>query len=354
MKQLEFVNMPQPINTAISSFGMSGQVFHAPFLLHNPYFKIKKILERTKNNSATIIPDAEIVRSYQEILEDTEIDLIVVNTPNFLHYEMCKQALLHGKHVVLEKPFTVTVEEGRGLIELAKEKGLVLSVYHNRRFDSGHKTVKEILDKKLLGDLKVFEAHFDRFRPEIGPKKWKEAVNPGAGILYDLGSHLIDEALCLFGVPVSIFADLQIQRKNGEVVDYFDIKLSYNSFTVKLLAGMLMKEPGPKYILHGNAGSYLKYGNDPQEEQLIKGIFPNSPEYGIENKSNWGILNNENGRGAYPTKIGSYQDFYENIYQVITSGGKLLVSPEQALDVIFLIEKAILSSKEKKTILCKS
>jgi predicted dehydrogenase len=267
---------------------------------------------------------------------------------------MCKQALLHGKHVVLEKPFTVTVEEGRGLIELAKEKGLVLSVYHNRRFDSGHKTVKEILDKKLLGDLKVFEAHFDRFRPEIGPKKWKEAVNPGAGILYDLGSHLIDEALCLFGMPVSIFADLQIQRKNGEVVDYFDIKLSYNSFTVKLLAGMLMKEPGPKYILHGNAGSYLKYGNDPQEEQLIKGIFPNSPEYGIENKSNWGILNNENGRGAYPTKIGSYQDFYENIYQVITSGGKLLVSPEQALDVIFLIEKAILSSKEKKTILCKS
>jgi len=342
--------MLQPINTAISSFGMSGQVFHAPFLLHNPHFKIKKILERTKNNSAKIVPDAKIVRSYEEILEDTEIDLIVVNTPNFLHYEMCKQALLHGKHVVLEKPFTVTVEEGRDLIELAKKKGLVLSVYHNRRFDSGHKTVKEILDEKLLGNLKIFEAHFDRFRSEIGPKKWKEEENPGAGILYDLGSHLIDEALSLFGMPVSIFADLQIQRENGEVVDYFDIKLSYKSFTVKLVAGMLMKEPGPKYVLHGDKGSYLKYGNDPQEEQLIKGVFPDSSEYGIEDKSNWGILNNENGRKAYPSQIGSYQDFYENIYGAITSGARLFVAPEEALDVIFLIEKAILSSIEKKTV----
>lgn len=330
---------------------MSGQVFHAPFLLYNPHFKIKKILERTKSNSATIIPDAKIVRSYEEILEDADIDLIVVNSPNFLHYKMCEQALLHGKHVVLEKPFTVTVEEGRDLIELAKKKGLVLSVYHNRRFDSGHKTVKEILDKKLLGNLKIFEAHFDRFRSEIGPKKWKEEENPGAGILYDLGSHLIDEALSLFGMPISIFADLQIQRKNGKVVDYFDIKLSYKLFTVKLVAGMLMKEPGPKYILHGDSGSYLKYGNDTQEEQLIKGVFPGCPEYGIEDKSNWGILNNENGRKAYPTKIGSYQDFYENIYHVVTYGDKLLVAPEEALDVIYLIEKAILSNKEKKTIL---
>lgn len=343
--------MHKIINTAITSFGMSGQVFHAPFLQHNPNFKISKILERTKNNSATVVPAAKIVRSYKEILEDPEIDLIVINTPNFLHFEMTEQALLHGKHVVVEKPFTCTVEEGKGLIELAKKKGLLLSVYHNRRFDNGHKTVKEIIDKGLLGNLKVFEAHFDRFRPEIGPKKWKEEMNPGAGILYDLGSHLIDEALSLFGMPVSIFADLQIHRTNGEVVDYFDIRLAYKSLTVKLVAGMLMKEAGPKYILHGDEGSYLKYGNDPQEEQLINGMLPNDKNYGIEEKSNWGILNNENGRGAYKTLPGSYQDFYENIYLAIVYGKELLIKPEEALDVIFFIEKAIQSGKEKRTIL---
>ena len=333
--------MNEKINTAITSFGMSGQVFHAPFLIHSPNFRITKILERTKSRSVEMVPDAEIVRSYAEVFEDPAIDLIVVNTPNYLHFEMAKEALLHGKHVVVEKPFTNTVEEGEELIELAKEKGLILSVYHNRRFDSGHKTVKEILDKKLLGNLKIFEAHFDRFRPEIGPKKWKEEQNPGAGILYDLGSHLIDEALSLFGMPVSIFADLQIQRKNGEVIDYFDINLTYNSFTVKLVAGMLMKEPGPKYILHGDAGSYLKYGNDPQEAQLMNGIFPGFDVYGIEEKSNWGILNNDNGRRKYQTLPGTYQNFYENIYQVLVHGAKLLITPKQALDVIFLIENIL-------------
>jgi len=340
--------MIQIVNTALTSFGMSGQVFHAPFLLENPHFNITKILERTKNSSATKVPEAQIVRTYQEILDDPEIDLIVVNTPNFLHFEMAKQALLHGKHVVLEKPFTNTVEEGKELIELSKQKGLVLSVYHNRRFDNGHKTVKEILNRKLLGNLKIFEAHFDRFRPEIGAKKWKEEKNPGAGILYDLGSHLIDEALTLFGKPNSLYADLQIQRENGKVIDYFDIKLEYESLTVKLVAGMLMKEPGPKLVLHGDKGSYIKHGNDPQEEQLINGISPNEKNYGIEEKSNWGILNNDNGRANYQTLPGSYQDYYENIYQSIVHGKGLLIKPDKALDVIYLIEKAIQSDKEKR------
>ncbi|MEN8119292.1 MAG: Gfo/Idh/MocA family oxidoreductase [Bacteroidota bacterium] len=343
--------MKKIINTAITSFGMSGQVFHAPFLLTNPHFTITKILERTKNISKEKVPEAKIVRSYKEILDDNEIDLVVVNTPNFLHFKMAKQALLHGKHVVLEKPFTNTVEEGKVLIELAKQKGLLLSVYHNRRFDNGHKTVKQILDRKLLGDLKIFEAHFDRFRPEPGPKKWKEEENPGAGILYDLGSHLIDEALTLFGMPNAIYADLQIQRKNGQVTDYFDIKLNYESLTVKLVAGMLMKEAGPKFVLHGDTGSYIKYGNDPQEKQLMNGVFPDSKKYGIEDESNWGILNNDNGRGAYPTLPGTYQDFYDNIYQTIVNKKELLIEPEEALDVIFLIEKAIQSDKERRTVL---
>ncbi len=333
---------------------MSGEVFHAPFLLYNPHFKITKILERTKNISITKVPNAKIVRTYREILNDPQINLIVVNTPNYLHFKMCKQALLHHKHVVVEKPFTVTVKEAKELIELAKKNNLVLSVYHNRRFDSGHKTVKQILDKNLLGNLKIFEAHFDRFKPEIGAKKWKEEENLGAGILYDLGSHLLDEALCLFGMPTSIFADLQIQRKNGQVVDYIDINLDYKSFTVKLIAGMLMKESGAKYILHGCKGSYIKHGNDPQEEQLINGIYPDNKKYGIERKANWGILNNHNGRGAYQTLPGTYQDFYENIYYAITANTELLVKPEEALEVIYLIEKAVQSNKEKKTVFLNS
>ncbi|OQY05331.1 MAG: hypothetical protein B6I20_01545 [Bacteroidetes bacterium 4572_117] len=342
--------MEKIINVALCSFGMSGKVFHAPFLLQNPNFNITKILERSKNNSAAIVPNARIVRNYQEIFEDPEIGLVVVNTPNFLHFDMAKQALEHGKHVVLEKPFTNTVDEGVKLIKLAKQKKRVLSVYHNRRFDSGHKTVKEILDKKLLGKLKIFEAHMDRFRPELGAKKWKETKKPGAGILYDLGSHLIDEALSLFGMPDSIYADLQIQRKNAKVHDYFNIKLTYHSHTVELKAGMLIREPGPKYLLHGDSGSYIKYGNDPQEEQLINGVFPDSENYGIEKKSNWGILNNEDGRGVYQTLSGNYKDFYENIYQAIKYEKELIVKPEEALNVISIIEKAIISDREKRIV----
>jgi scyllo-inositol 2-dehydrogenase (NADP+) len=342
--------MKKVINTALASYGMSGEVFHAPALLCNPNFTITKVLERSKDKSKDKIPSAQIVRDYDDILNDKSIDLVVVNTPNHLHFSMAKAALQHGKHVVLEKPITNTVAEAEELIALAKNKGLILAPYHNRRLESGHKTVKEVLDKKLLGNIKLFETRIDRWRPGIGPKKWKEEPNPGAGLFYDLGPHLIDEALVFFGKPKTISADLRIQREGGMVDDYFHIILEFDGVKAELKSGLIAREAAPWYTVHGDQGSFIKYGLDPQEKLLMRGALPNSKEWGMESEDSWGILHNDSGRHKYPSLPGAYQYFYENLAEVISKGKKLLIQPEEAREVIRLIEFSQRSNQEKRTI----
>ena len=259
------------IVVGLASFGMSGRVFHAPFIEKNPNFRLKLILERNKNRSREEYPRAKIVRSFSEILEDNEVELVIVNTPTYLHYEMTKLALLAGKHVVVEKPFTATSKEGEELIQISRSRNLLLSVYHNKRLEGDFKTIKTLLRENRLGTLINFQIALHRYKPEIGPKKWKENDFPGAGLLYDLGSHLIDQCLHLFGWPLDINADLQIQRKDGEVVDYFCITLKYNGFNAIILSDMLTKENKPTYTIVGTKASFVKYGKDPQEIRLSKG-----------------------------------------------------------------------------------
>ena len=332
--------MLQPIKTALASFGMSGRVFHGPFLKAYDEYDVVKIFERSKEESKTMFPDAEIVRPFDSILNDPKIELVIINTPNYLHYEMTKQVLLAEKHVVVEKPFTTTVKEGEELIQLAEQKQLSLAVYHNRRWDSDFITIKKLIENGELGHVSHYEAHFDRHRPEIGPKKWKETQFDGAGIVYDLGSHLIDQALVLFGLPDEIDADIQIQRKNGTVPDYFKINLRYQDLEVILTAGMLVKNPGPKYIIKGEKGNFIKYGQDTQEQALINGASPLDPHLGEEPQELWGKLNGT----SIPSVKGDYGFFYRRLYESIRENKKAPVLPTEALNVIKLIETAIKQS----------
>lgn len=342
--------MKQQINTAVASYGMSGEIFHVPFLLFNPGFKITKVLERSKENSKSKLPDAQIVRNYQDILGDPNVELVIVNTPNYLHYEMAKQALRAGKHVLVEKPFTITVDEAKELIELAKKQNLVLTAYQNRRLDGDFKTVQKILKENVLGNIKLFDSQILRWKPTLGEKLWKIGANKGGGLLYDLGSHLIDQALTLFGMPTSIFADLGFLRQGAVVDDYFELLLFYDNLKVTLKSSLLANDQGHRFMIQGDKAAFTKFGNDPQEEQLTSGEVLSSENWGKEDKSAWGLIHSATESYSYTSLNGSYPDFFENLHRAITAGEELLVKPEEAMQVIKIIELANQSFKEKRVI----
>ncbi len=341
------------IGVGLASFGMSGQVFHGPLLLVNQSFEIKAILERSKENSKKLFPNARIVRTYEELLKDKSIALIIVNTPDPYHYEMTLAALTAGKSVVVEKPFVQDSRKGQELIELAKKNGLLLSVFQNRRWDGDFLTIRKILDEGRLGRLVEYEAHFDRFRNFIQENTWKEENGAGSTI-YNLGSHLIDQAIVLFGKPENVFADIRILRPGGAIDDAFTLLLAYREIKVTLKSSYLIREAGPRYYLHGTEGSYLKYGIDPQEEALKKGKLPCGDDWGKESKSEWGILNSKAKdrpfNGNYETIPGRYTDYYDDIAQAMREGNAPNVTADQANLVIRVIEAAKKSHKTGKRI----
>ena len=346
--------MPEKIRVGLASFGMSGEIFHAPLISSNNHFQLRKIMERSSNKSKGRFPDVEIVRTFSEIIEDINIDLVVVNTPDHLHFDMAKEALEKGKHVIVEKPFTIKSTEGETLIELAKKNGKILSVFQNRRWDGDFLTVKKVVDSNMLGRLVEFESHYDRFRNYIQENTWKEEESIGTGILYNLGAHMIDQALVLFGMPKSVTAHLGITRSGGRVIDNFDLRMEYEDLKVLIRSGYLVREAGPRYSLHGNMGSFVKYGIDPQEDMLKAGFIPFGNDWGKENDDNWGWMNTETKglhiEGQVETIAGDYPAFYANIASAIKEGKPLDVKPEEALNVIKIIELSMQSHEEGKTI----
>jgi predicted dehydrogenase len=350
--------MSDIIQVGLIGYGMAGQVFHAPMITSISGLPLAKIRETKPNNIALAqirYPSTTIVEDSEAILSDPDIDLVVIATPNTTHYSLAQQALLSGKHVVVDKPFTITCSEADDLIELAKKENKLLSVFHNRRYDSGFKTVQKIISENTLGRIVEVEIHFDRFRPKLKDNAWREENIPGSGVLYDLGSHLIDQSLIFFGSPNSISADIRSQRLDAKVDDYFQVELYYDKLKVILKAGMLVKELGPQYIIHGDKGSFIKYGLDVQEEALKEGQIPNEmPKWGEESENLWGKLNlDADGAGIITrvkSEIGDYRGYYENVYQSILGKAKLEVLPEQARNVIYLIELAQQSARERRTI----
>lgn len=342
------------VNTAFAGYGPGGSIYNAPILSSVPGFVVRKILTSSPDNIKAAnqnFPQARVVQEYAEILNDPDIDFVILVLPNHLHYTFTKEALEAGKHVLVEKPFTSHVKEANELIQLAHKNKLVLTVHHNRRWDSDFLTVKKIVENGLLGKVVEYEAHFDRFRNEV-KAGWKEnEENSGSGILYDLGSHLIDQALTLFGLPREIFADIRMQREGATVPDAFELLLFYPNLKVTLKAGMLIKEKGPTYQVSGTKGTFIKYGADVQEEALKKGENPlNNENWGKEPKELWGKLNTVEEERLVESERGNYPFLYRNIYNAVTSGEALAVTPQQARDVIRIIEAAHQSQDERRVI----
>lgn len=344
----------KPINTALCSFGMSGVVFHAPFISVNPNFNFYGVLERTKNLAQEKYPNVKTFRTLEEMLADENIELVVVNTPSVTHFDLAKQVIKADKHIIIEKPFTATIEQADELIRLAKEKNVKLSVYHNRRYDSDFKTVKSILNQNLLGDIVEAEIHYDRFEPGLSYKVHKETPTPAVGSLYDLGSHLIDQALVLFGMPNAVFADLVTFRLNAKVNDYFDVKLYYDSHRVILKSSYFVREPLPGNVFHGRNGSFIKSKADIQEKELQAGKIPGTIDWGMEPESENGLLHTiKDGKiimEFIPTLKGDYMEYYNGIYEAIRNEKSVPVSGEDGKKVIQVIEAAIKSNKEKKVV----
>lgn len=342
------------IRTGIVGFGISAKVFHAPFIATTPGFSLVSVMERTKSESVTVYPQVKIVRSIEEMANDPELDLIVITTPNETHFPYAKLALEAGKHVVLEKPFANTSAEAAELVRIANNSGRILSVYQNRRYVSDFRTIRQILDQGLLGEVHEFEAHYDRYRTEERPQAWREKPEPGSGILFDLGAHLIDQALTLFGWPQAITADVRLQRPHAKTDDFFDLRLDYGFLRVILRAGMLVREPGPRYMIHGTKGSFIKYGVDVQEAKLRAGESPVGDDWGAEPVNIYGLLHTEKEgkiiKEAYPSLKGHYGDYYRSVYNSIVSGAPVTEKPEHGYNTIVIIEKAFESSEKKCTL----
>lgn len=342
---------PRNLNVAILGFGLSGSTFHAPLITTIAGFKLTHVLSRQMDKVKSLYPDVIVCQSIEEVLSVKEIDLVINTLPNTEHYSISKTCLEAGKHVVIEKPFVINSSDGIDLIKLAQEKNLILSVYHNRRWDNGFLTLRKYLPE--LGKIHLYQAYYDRFRPLVNLTKWREQNGAGNGILYDLGSHLIDQALVLFGKPYAVSADQDIQRENALTIDYFEIILYYDRLRVILGSSSVMAYPRPVLAIHGDRGSYVKCGVDPQEEQLKAGITPLDEIYGIDNQNrpDW-ISGADNVLCKLDPERGSYNHYYHQLYQCIRNSAINPVAPDDALNVIKLIELCQLSSKQRKVIEC--
>lgn len=343
----------EKIKVGLIGYGMSGAVFHGPLISSNEKFELAGIVTTNEERIKGIhsrYPKTKIYATVEALLENKGITLVIIGTPNQSHFTLAKEALLSEKDVIIEKPLTITSMAADELIQLSKEKNKMLTVYHNRRLDSDFLTVKELIEEKSLGEVKQFISHFDRFSPEAPKNKWRYKNEPGSGVLYDLGSHLIDQGLVLFGKPNEIFADLRKERKNSESIDAFHLVLFYDGLRVILNSSFMVKGKKLRFQVNGTKGTFEKYGLDIQEEHLSRGDTPESQgEWGLEPERLWGHLNTVDTYKKVESKKGNYPYFYDNVYAHLMKDQPLMVKPEEARKVIRLIELAY-ESHEKKAI----
>lgn len=341
------------IYVGLAGFGMSGQIFQAPFLSCDPRFRLKKVYERTSNKAKQEYPEMEIVRNFEALLT-SDIDLVVISTPNQYHVPMAIQAMRAGKHVVVEKPVAATSKEADELCRIAKNEKVLLTVYQNRRLDGDFLTVKKIIDENRIGEVVDYECHFDRFVNGKSTKQWKADGGKGIDLLYDIGIHLIDQVYSLFGMPDEVYADLRKQREESSGIDNLQVCLYYEDKKITLSAGELVAMPGPHFMVHGRKGSFIKYGQDVQESRLLCGMRPGNSEWGQEDETSFGTLCTVTGQEflqeKIPTEQGNYGKYYDNLYHAVKNGSELLVKPEEAVDVLRIVEAAQISSIEKRRI----
>lgn len=342
--------MNSPIRTALVGYGSVAEKMHAPLIDACPDLDFVGVVERHGNRCEEKFPNVRTFRSLDALIEGDFASLICLTTPNEFHFSMAKKCLLAGKHVVVDKPVTIHSWEAEELAKIASEKGLLCSVFQNRRYDGDVRTLQQLISQNTLGKLVYLESHFDRFRPQVS-ENWREQNVPGNGITYDLGSHLIDQVVMLFGKPQALVADIQKQRKNALADDYFDISLFYDGFKARVTAGVLVNAPTPRFLLLGEKGSYQKFFLDVQEQAFKEGKKPEGANWGLDPAEKWGKLYLENETISYPTLPGDYRIFYQNIADTLLGKASLQVTLPQAITVLKLIEAAVGSAQQGKKIL---
>lgn len=345
------------IDVGLIGFGLAGRAFHAPVIRAVPGLRLAAILQRSGNVTAQLYPDVRVVRSLEELLGMQDLRLVVIATPNETHYSLARQCLEAGRDVVVDKPFTPTLKESVELVRFAEERGRLLTVYQDRRYDGDFQAVQQIVSSGDLGRIVRFETNYDRFRPNLKPGAWRERSIAGGGILFDLAPHLIDHALLLFGLPEEISADIRIERDSAVVDDSFDLTLFYpRDFRAVLRATMLAAALRPRFVLHGTKGAYVKLSFDVQEPKLRAGRIPwEEPPTPGELEENSGVLTLANADGTtverrIPPGPADYRTFYANVRDAMLGRSKLAVSPQHALNVMRILELARESSHRRCTI----
>jgi scyllo-inositol 2-dehydrogenase (NADP+) len=338
------------IRVGLIGYGLGGSIFHAPLIGVVPGLLLAAVVTGQRERVEKDLPGMRVISTTTELLADAEIGLVVVTSPSTTHFEVAKAALEAGKNVVVDKPFAATVREAQVLMDLAERKGLFLSVYQNRRWDGDFLTVQQLIEHGSLGEIAHYEAHFDRFRLDIRTG-WRETGGRGSGILYDLGAHLIDQAVHLFGLPQTVTADVFAQRRGAVAPDYFHLVLEYGKMRAILHGATVVKSPGPHFAVHGDKGSFLKYGMDPQEDALKAGQRPGDAGWGVDDPANWGEFTPVDGeKKRIETVTGGYENYYKQVTAALIGEGSNPVDPAGSRDGLAIIEAALRSAAERRTV----
>lgn len=343
------------IDIGLIGFGLAGRAFHAQVIRAVPGLRLAAILKRSGNEAAEQYSDVRIVRTLDELLAIKEIRLVVIATPNNSHFSLAQQCLTAGRDVLVDKPFTTTLEEAIDLVQFAKKQGRLLTVYQNRRYDGDFQAIVKLGASGVLGRIVRFESNYDRFRPQLKSNAWRERSGPGTGIFFDIAPHLIDHALLLLGLPESLTADIRIEREGAVADDAFDLAFHYpRGLRADLRSSILAAATRPRFLLHGTQGAFVKQSFDPQENNLRYGQVPADGAWGAEPEENWGLLTlSENGaltQRRVPSANCDYRDFYANLRDAILGKAALAVSTDWAIKVMRLLELARQSSNERRTV----
>ncbi len=341
--------MSAPLRVALVGYGFVGKVFHAPLIQATPGFALHTVVSRDAGKVQADWPDVQVIGDADAAFADPAVDAVVIASPNASHAPLAIAALGHGKHVVVDKPFTVTLAEARDVVEAARRADRLVSVFQNRRWDADFLTLQRLVGDGTLGRIAECHSHFDRFRPVV-QDRWREHDTPGGGLWYDLGPHLIDQAVQLFGLPEAISADIARLRDGAQAPDYAHATLRYPSHRVHLHAGTLVAGNGLRFAVHGTRGSYLKHGLDVQEDQLRAGMVPGAPGWGVDTRAGE-LVHERDGRLVAEiahAEAGDYRRYYAAFREAVLQGTAPPVTAQQALDVMRLIELGVRSSEERR------
>lgn len=340
----------QTVSVGLIGYGYAGKTFHAPLIRSVPGLTLTHIASSKPDVVRAEVPEAAICTA-QELAVHPEVDLVVIATPNESHFPLGATALEAGKHVVIDKPFTVTLDEARGLRRFAEQHGGLLSVFHNRRWDSEILATRAILDSGVLGRVSHYECHMDRFRPAVR-QRWREDPGPGAGLWFDLGPHMIDQALFLFGLPTSVNASFGILRDGGKTDDWAHVQLNYEAERLRVIlhSSLLASGGGPRSALHGTQASWVKSGADVQEPQLVAGMLPNDPAFGIDREPGLLIYGATGAREQVPAPKGDQRQYYVDIRDAIQNRRSPKITAKDAIAVMAILETSFRSGGEGRVL----